>query len=64
MLEMFIVLNEKDAEKKQGEGKGGRGGGKGGRHTHALFFVFFCFFVFFVFESNKYLGLPPKKRLF
>ena len=36
MLEIFIVLNEKDAEKKQGEGKGGKGGGKGGRHTHTL----------------------------
>ena len=54
MLEIFIVLNEKDTEKKQGEGKGGKGGGKGGRHTHTRLFFF---------ESNKYLGLPPKKRL-
>ena len=61
MLVSFIVLNEKDTEKEQGKGEEwGKSEGKGWEgHTVVL-----VFFFFFGGESNKYLGLPPKKRLF
>ena len=53
MLEIFIVLNEKDAEKRTGEGGGGE------RDYLMRFFLNFFFGI-----RKKYLGLPPKKRLF
>ena len=57
MLEIFIVRNENDPEKGQGTGEGKgtkreRGRGKGVRDMD------------FFLESDKCLGLPPKKRLF
>ena len=59
MLEIFIVLNGKDAEK--GEGKVAEG--RGGRNKLFFCFGFFLLYIFF-WENNKGLGLPPKKRLF
>jgi len=48
MLEIFIVLNEKDKEKYQGEGSANnrevkRGGKR--KNKHFVFFLFWCFFL-------------------
>jgi len=65
MLEIFIILNEKDAEKGQGKGAEGRGGSDT-RFFFVFFGFFFLVFVFFLnfWERKKYLGLPSKKHLF
>ena len=53
MLEIFIVLNEKDAEKEQWKGFAqGSKGERGGRRRD------------YFFKRNKCLGLPPRKCLF
>jgi len=46
MLEIFIVLNEKDKEKHQGEGSVNNSKVKeGGKRKNTYFFFFFFFFV-------------------
>ena len=57
MLKIFSVRNENDAEKGKGRGKGKERRGKGGGDRVGVTQSFF-------FQSNKCLGLPPKKRLF
>ena len=56
MLEIFIVLNEKDNEKYQGEGSANDSKVKAGRgkkkDTRVFFFVFF--------KANKSLGCLPR----
>jgi len=54
MLEIFIVLNEKDKEKHQGEGSANNSEGKEGGRKSTHFFL----------KSEIMLGLHPKKRLF
>ena len=55
MLEIFIVLNEKDNEKDQAEGSANDSKVKErGKRKNKFFF----------FKSEEKLGLPPKKHLF
>jgi len=63
MLEIFIVLNEKDNEKDQGEGSANDSKVKEGREKRKNTTLFVLFVLFF-FKSKEILGLPPKKRLF
>ena len=57
MLEMFIVLKEKDSEKYQGERSANDSKVKEGRGKRKNTTPFFL-------KSKEMLRLPPKKRLF
>jgi len=56
MLEIFIILNEKDKEEYQGEGRANnlevKEGGKR-KKTHIFYFLFYYFLVVFFEKRNN-----------